>query len=27
MFIIEEIDKFTDQAGNSLLKVLEDVPK
>lgn len=27
IFIIEEIDKFTDQAGNSLLKVLEDVPK
>ena len=27
IFIIEEIDKFTDQAWNSLLKVLEDVPK
>lgn len=27
IFIIDEIDKFTDQAGNSLLKVLEDVPK
>lgn len=27
IFIIEEIDKFTDQAGNSLLKVLEDIPK
>ncbi|EKE30273.1 MAG: DNA-directed DNA polymerase III subunit delta' [uncultured bacterium (gcode 4)] len=26
IFIIREIDKFTDQAANALLKVLEDVP-